>query len=181
LFTPPVRREYTARKEALKIMKYLSKTRWRPIALAGASILTVTLFSSCLSRDLMFKSLQAGQSETTKGELSAMKTLQSAPKIEHLSEASFNEKVLQSGMPVLVDFYAEWCGPCKALTPVLEEFANENPGVKIFKVNVDENHELAARYRIESIPSLLVFQNNELATRHMGLADKAMLKRLLVQ
>jgi thioredoxin 1 len=163
-------------------MKYSSKTHWRPVALAGASVLAVTLFSSCSSRDVMLTSASAGHTETTKkGEITAMKTLHSAPRIEHVNEASFNEKVLQSESPVLVDFYADWCGPCKALAPVLEEFARENPEAKIVKVNVDENYELASRYRIESIPSLLVFQNNEVAGRHMGFADKAMLKRLLVR
>jgi thioredoxin 1 len=124
---------------------------------------------------------QAGRSETVKGEANEMNALQSNSKIEHVNEADFDKKVLQSSVPVLVDFYADWCGPCKALAPVLEEFARENAGAKIVKVNVDENYDLAVRYRIEAIPSLLVFKNNELAARHMGFADKSVLKQLITR
>ena len=110
-----------------------------------------------------------------------MNTTQANQLIEHVSANDFNRKVLQSEVPVLVDFYAEWCGPCKALAPVLEEVAKETPNAKIVKVNVDENQELAYRYKIESIPSVLVFKNNELTDRHVGLANKAVLKRLLTR
>lgn len=110
-----------------------------------------------------------------------MKTTENMSRIEHIDAGDFEKKVLRSEQPVLVDFYAEWCGPCKALSPVLEEFARETPNVKIVKINVDENYELAARYNIKSIPSLLVFKDSDLAARHMGLADKAGLKRLITQ
>lgn len=110
-----------------------------------------------------------------------MKTSQATTKIEHVNEGDFDKKVLQSAVLVLVDFYADWCGPCKALAPVLEEFANENPDAKIVKVNVDENYELAARYKIDSIPSLLIFKDSELAARHMGFADKAVLQQLVTR
>lgn len=145
---------------------------------ASLSILTLSLFASCSSRD---STLNATPLTNLKGEDVIMKTLQPNSKIEHVNASNFNEIVLQSNVPVLVDFYAEWCGPCKALAPVLEEFARENPKAKIVKVNVDENHELANRYRIDSIPSLLVFKNNDLSARHMGFADKAALKRLVTR
>jgi thioredoxin 1 len=99
--------------------------------------------------------------------------------IEHIRGNEFDEKVLQSPVPILVDFYADWCGPCQMLAPVLENVAKETTDAKIVKVNVDENRELAARYRIEAIPSLLVFRNGKLTNRHTGLADEASLKRLL--
>ncbi|MGW8257692.1 MAG: thioredoxin [Thermoguttaceae bacterium] len=102
-------------------------------------------------------------------------------KIEHVDQEDFNRLVLQSSEPVMVDFYAEWCGPCRALSPLLEEFARETPGAKIVKVNVDENQELAAQYGINSIPSLLVFNNSKLTGRHVGLADKAVLKELITR
>ena len=110
-----------------------------------------------------------------------MSTIQASHKIEHVHTNTFNEKVLQSEVPVLVDFYADWCRPCRALTPVLEELARETPNARIVKVNVDENPELAARYRIESIPNLLVFRDSRLTGQHAGLADKAFLRRLLMQ
>ena len=87
-----------------------------------------------------------------------MKTSQATSVIEHINESNFNEKVLRSSVPVLVDFYAEWCGPCKALAPVLEEFARETPNAKIVKVNVDENSELAGRYKIECHSKYPCFQ-----------------------
>jgi thioredoxin 1 len=163
-------------------MKSPLKTHWRPIVVASTSILTITLLVSYLS---------AGSTEnavssivrflTLGGERKTMKTSQATPVIEHVNESNFNEKVLRSAGPVLVDFYAEWCGPCKALAPVLEEFARDNPDAKIVKVNVDENYELASHYKIESIPSLLIFKDSELAVRHVGLADKSLLKRLLTR
>lgn len=110
-----------------------------------------------------------------------MPTIQASRKIEHVHANNFNEKVLQSKVPVLVDFYADWCRPCRAVAPVLEELARENPDARIVKVNVDENPELAARYQIESIPNLLVFRGSRLTGRHAGLANKALLRRLIMQ
>ena len=76
--------------------------------------------------------------------------------LEHVTTATFDERVLKCEKPVLVDFYAEWCGPCKKLGPVLEEFAKEHPEVRVVKVNVDENADLVARYEVKNMPSLLV-------------------------
>ena len=108
-----------------------------------------------------------------------MSTMQTSREVEHVYVKDFEEKVLRSKVPVLVDFYADWCGPCKALAPVLEEFAQETHDAKIVKINVDKNPELAAQYRIESIPSLLVFRDSRVTGRHSGMANKASLRRLL--
>jgi thioredoxin 1 len=93
-----------------------------------------------------------------------------------VSDKSFQSDVLQSKEPVLVDFWAEWCGPCRAVAPVLEEVAGELKGkLKIVKLNVDENPETAAKYGIQSIPTLMIFKNGEMASRQIGAAPKAKL------
>ncbi|NQT40409.1 MAG: thioredoxin [Planctomycetes bacterium] len=100
-------------------------------------------------------------------------------KVEHADTADFQRKVLESDVPVLVDFYADWCGPCRMLAPTLEELARETSDARIVKVDVDRNPELAARYKVGSIPSLAVFAGGEIRAQHVGLADKSELKALL--
>lgn len=93
-----------------------------------------------------------------------------------VSDASFDQDVLKSDTPVVVDFWAEWCGPCRMIAPALDEIATELQGkVKIAKVNVDENQNIAAKYGIRSIPTLMVFKNGELVSNHVGAAPKAKL------
>ena len=90
------------------------------------------------------------------------------------------DEVLESGKPVLVDFWATWCGPCKMLAPIIEEIANEYEGkAKVAKVNVDEQSALAAKYGIMSIPTLILFKNGEIADKTVGLKTKEQIKELI--
>ena len=101
------------------------------------------------------------------------------PTIE-INEANFESEVLRSNQPVLVDFWAEWCGPCKMIAPVLDELANEYQGkVKIGKVNVDEHQQLAAQYNVTAIPTLLVIKNGQVAEQMVGAKSKRDLKASL--
>ena len=96
-----------------------------------------------------------------------------SPLIVTLTQENFAQQVLQSPAPVLVDFWAEWCGPCKMIAPLLDELADEYDGkVKIGKVNVDEQQSLAAEYGVRAIPTLLVFQNGQVADQIVGARSK---------
>lgn len=95
-----------------------------------------------------------------------------------LTKENFQNEVLNQKQTVLVDFWADWCGPCKMLAPVLKEFAEENPSIKVCKVNVDEQPELAEQYNVMSIPFLTVFKNGELSRTAVGYQTVDMLKNL---
>jgi thioredoxin len=100
-----------------------------------------------------------------------------SPNIVTLTQENFSSEVLQSLTPVLVDFWAEWCGPCKAIAPILTELADEYEGrVKIGKVNIDEQQSIAAEYGIRAIPTLLLFDKGQVADQIVGLRGKRDLK-----
>ena len=95
-----------------------------------------------------------------------------------LTKENFQNEVINQKQTVLVDFWADWCGPCKMQAPVLKEFAEENPSIKVCKVNVDEQPELAEQYTVMSIPFLAVFKNGELSRTAGGYQTVDMLKNL---
>jgi thioredoxin len=94
---------------------------------------------------------------------------------------SFDELVLQSEVPVLVDFYADWCRPCRALAPTLDELARDTPNVRVVKVDIDDSPDLATRYGVSSIPSLRVFKGGEVTARHLGRASRKQLESMLAK
>ena len=89
-----------------------------------------------------------------------------------VSDENFEQEVLNSNIPVLVDFYADWCGPCKMLSPIVDEVAKENEDIKVVKVNVDESQNTAIKYQVMSIPTLVVIKNGNEVNRSVGLIDK---------
>jgi len=102
--------------------------------------------------------------------------------IKHVSDASFEADVLQPGSAVLVDYWAEWCGPCKMIAPILDEVAGTYQGkLQIAKMNVDENREIPAKFGIRGIPTLMLFKNGELAATKVGAVNKAQLTAFIDQ
>lgn len=94
----------------------------------------------------------------------------------HIGDAEFQQQVLQSPIPVLVDFWATWCGPCQALAPTLEEIADDYDGkIKVVKIDIDQNPDTAAQYNVRSIPTLLIFKNGNVEATKIGLQSKSQL------
>ena len=97
----------------------------------------------------------------------------------HITKENFNAEVVNSDRPVLVDFWATWCGPCRMVGPLVEEIAAEHPEIKVGKINVDEQPELAAQFQIMSIPTLMVVKNGQITQRVVGARPKAQILALV--
>ncbi|MGE4298608.1 MAG: thioredoxin [Desulfovibrionaceae bacterium] len=101
---------------------------------------------------------------------------------DQITDSSFEEEVLKSEQPVLVDFWAPWCGPCRAMGPVIDELATEYAGkVKIFKMNVDENPASPSKYGIRAIPTLILFKDGEVLEQITGAVSKSSIKEMITQ
>ena len=103
-----------------------------------------------------------------------------AENVMEFNDQNFDSDVLKAGMPVLVDFWAVWCGPCKAIAPIVEEVANDYSGkVRVGKIDVDSNNQVAMRYGIRSIPTLLLFSGGEVVDQVIGNVGKASIESML--
>jgi len=104
----------------------------------------------------------------------------SSPLITHVSDASFDADVLKADRPVLVDYWAEWCGPCRVIAPILDEVSRDYDGrLRVAKMNVDENRAVPARFGIRGIPTLMLFKDGQLAATKVGALSKAQLTSFL--
>lgn len=92
--------------------------------------------------------------------------------VKKLAEKNFNDEVIKSDQTVLLDFYAEWCGPCNMLLPIIDEIANENKNIKVYNVNIDEETNLVNKFNIVSVPTILIFKNGEITSRASGFTGK---------
>lgn len=109
-----------------------------------------------------------------------LRIIMSSDLIKHTSDASFNADVIEANKPVLVDYWAEWCGPCKMIAPILDEVSRDYDGrLKIAKMNVDENRDVPAKYGIRGIPTLMLFKDGQLAATKVGALSKAQLTAFL--
>ncbi|MGI6199598.1 MAG: thioredoxin [Christensenellales bacterium] len=99
--------------------------------------------------------------------------------VHTITKENFDREVIESDRPVLLDFWASWCGPCRMVSPVVDEIAEENANVKVGKVNVDEQRELAARFNVMSIPTLVVIKNGKVANQMVGARPKAQIAAML--
>ncbi len=163
-------------------MKQWMLKNMEKLALLGTVIALVGISFGARSNTGRVKLGISRQSDTQikrTGEKQMLTATKQESNVHHADDTNFKQVVLKSDVPVLVDFYADWCGPCRMIAPVLEELARETTDAKIVKVNVDQSPQLAARYGVNSIPSLKVFQDGEVVDEHVGLARKADLKKML--
>jgi thioredoxin 1 len=123
----------------------------------------------------------ANPERTAEAQRTMPSTTTTSGKVYHVSTANFQQDVLEADVPVLVDFYADWCGPCRMLAPALDQLAKETPHAKVVKINIDKSPQLAAKYKVSSIPTLMVFKDGDISAQHTGMANRKTMEGLLEQ
>ncbi len=166
-------------------MTSITALKWNTLLATALAILVVAAASMAMavrnSDATNIKNVVAEEPQLVTARREAPRTdhKASGAVIEHATAETFANQVLRSPFPVLLDFYADWCGPCQIQDGILKEFAAEFDGGKIIKVNVDESPKLAARYDVQELPTLLIFQDGKVVARQVGLATKKQLKAAL--
>lgn len=135
-----------------------------------AIILVINLF---LNKETEKQTLQDNK------EINNLEKEENKMEIIKITGENFESEVLKSDKKVLIDFYADWCGPCKMLSPVVEEVANENSDIKVVKVNIDDNQDLAMKYQVMSIPTLIVIENGKEINKSVGFISKEKVLELI--
>jgi thioredoxin 1 len=153
----------------------------RLVMVGSAVVIAAVSFGASANRASVAKppAGPAGKESQKVGGKAVLTIQQQTGKVHHANEDNFEKLVLNSDVPVLVDFYADWCGPCRMVGPVLEELAQETADAKIVKVNIDHSPQLAIRYGVNSIPNMKVFDEGKVVDEHVGLANKNRLKAML--
>ncbi len=160
-------------------MTYRKMSTRTTLAIASLVAATGLLVSSACTSNRTAGETLLSEAKLSKEE--PMPLAEKRPTVLHANDANFEEEVLRAKVPVLVDFYADWCGPCQRLAPVLDELAAETPHAKVVKVNVEHSPELAAEYGVQSIPALKVFKNGKITDQAVGLASKNQLRAMLTR
>lgn len=153
------------------------KDKLSTIVLSGIFIALLFLCSILLNKQ--GNNLNSIQEANIKHESIESYEEESNMKILSVSNENFENEVLKSENPVLIDFYAEWCGPCKMVSPIVEQIAKENDNVKVVKINIDDNQDLAVKYGVTAIPTLIVIKNGEETNRIVGVASQSEIEEMI--
>lgn len=137
----------------------------------GTIVLIVVFIAIMIGISLILKSENEKQ-------MGSVKTNKAESNVIEVTSSNFEEEVLKSDRLVLIDFYADWCGPCKMLEPIVNEFSSENEDIKVVRINIDEEAELANSYDIMSIPTLVVIENGEESSRVVGVVEKEIIEEM---
>lgn len=137
----------------------------------GTIVLIVVFIAIMIGISLILKSENEKQ-------MGSVKTNKAESNVIEVTSSNFEEEVLKSDRLVLIDFYADWCGPCKMLEPIVNEFSSENEDIKVVRINIDEEAELAYSYDIMSIPTLVVIENGEESSRVVGVVEKEIIEEM---